>query len=84
MKVSAYFFGGVGYGLPDFFDDTEHYDSLQAVKDELWSRYNDRYKYPCMDEPYYWVAIGTVDWFVEPDYVISIGSRGGIRQERIY
>lgn len=83
MKVSAYFFGGPGYGNPDFFDDIEHFDSLSEVKQELWRRYNDHYTYPCMEAPYFYVAIGVLECFDLPDYIISIGPRKGIRQERV-
>ena len=83
MKVSALWFGGVGYSPPEQ-DDVEYFDSIQAAEDCLLSRLNnDDFSTPCVEEnTEMWLVKGIVDYIECPDYVIYIGPRGGIHREK--
>lgn len=81
MKVTSYWFGGTSYALPDS-NDVEHFNNLQEAKDALQARLTD-YHYPCVcHDSYMWIAIGILESFDLPDYIISFGPRGGIKTER--
>lgn len=88
MKVSAYFYSDKNcsnYAPPDLIEDIEYFDSLNEVENELWRRINFDHKYPCLDDrAYFYVVKGIVESFEYPDYIISIGLRGGIRREKVY
>lgn len=79
MKVSVMWWGGRNYSHPTI-DDIEHFNSLKEAKEVFLNRYNNTdFSTPYVsDNCNMCVAVGTVDYMELPDYIISLGPRGGM------
>ena len=72
------FVGGSSYSIGEPI--YEYFKSIQAVKNALWRRLNDQQMYPCLDHTAYFECyVGEVGGY--PDFVIKVGSRGGMVKE---
>ena len=80
MKVTMLWFGGSNYATPDE-NDAEQFRTLQAAKDAFWRRADFDPYYPCVESPEAQIFLGdaVTDY---PDYLMTMGPRGGVRVER--
>ena len=81
MKYTMFWCGGNSYAPPTD-NDGEQFRTLAQCKEEFWHRFDgDRY-YPGVDESCWaWIVVGDTQEN-GPDYVLSIGPRGGVRLEK--
>lgn len=83
MKVTMLWHGGGSYGDP-YPDDVERFESLESAIREFRRRLEggDRY-YPMVDEASHAEILrGHHTEILEPDYILSVGPRGGIHVNR--
>lgn len=82
MIVQALWFGGSNYALPEV-EDVERFSSLAAACQAFRARTHDPY-YPCVcvGSTQMQIFIGTDNPLTYPDYILTIGPRGGVRKER--
>lgn len=70
------FVGGSSYSI----GEPEYFKNIEAIKNALWRRLNDQQMYPCLDHTAYFECyVGEVGDY--PDFVIKVGSRGGMVKE---
>lgn len=90
MKVTLMWDGGANYGPSMPGQDEEHFDTLRDALDAVAARAHDSY-YPCAYEERHegergggWIYVGHLDDTGDqyPDYVVSIGPRGGVQVSR--
>jgi hypothetical protein len=94
-KVYGLWYGGASYSAPDHAD-LELFDSIEAAKEELRSRFNGRGKInyvnseldecgtPGVDETsemLLFIMDAVPEQGEYPDFVLKFGPRGGIRKE---
>lgn len=79
-RVTMLWYGGSSYAAPTM-DDGEVFRSFKSAKDAFWSRADFDPHYPCVESPEAHVFIGpeVTDY---PDYILTLGPRGGVRVER--
>lgn len=80
MRVTMLWYGGTSYAAPSA-EDAEHFSSLKSAKNTFWHRADFDPRYPCVESPEAHIFIGNAvaDY---PDFVLSLGPRGGVRCER--
>lgn len=82
MKITAQWFGGRSYALPDG-KDVEHFASIQDAKDTLWRRSDFDPFYPCVEDSEMLCYFGELEDVTDiyPDFRLYIGPGGGVRRE---
>lgn len=85
MKVTMFFHGGSSYAVFDVHNprDAETFSSMRAAKRAFESRADFDPKYPCVENPEAWIFKGAdVVGQEYPDYLLKLGKRGAVIQER--
>lgn len=85
MKVSALWYGGYSFSAPLIIDYLEIFDSIAEAEQEFIDRYNNiSGQYPCVSDNTEMHIFKGIDIPInEPDLIISIGKRGGIKRKRV-
>ena len=87
MRVTMFWHGGPSYAVFDTHnpEDAEEFASLRDARNAFWRRADfDRY-YPCVDSPEAWILKGPAGSNIGaeyPDFLLTLGPRGGVRCER--
>tara|TARA_R100000656_G_scaffold111326_1_gene83320 strand:+ start:334 stop:585 length:252 start_codon:yes stop_codon:yes gene_type:complete len=81
MKLTVLFYGGSSYAFPEG-NEVEHFNSIKEAKEEMISRKENQYRYPCLD-PKMICSIGTLNDLTDiyPDFILKMNKNENVIKE---